>query len=114
MIDGWNKELKIQADCISRVRGSSWDYYNDENIDDGYMVFTGVESVVFDPPGAVPNDYFGDIRVQSIAGNPERYLITIYVDSVNAQGDRKGVEVRVIATSVALEDPRTPHIRIVD
>lgn len=111
VIDGWNDELKIQADCISRVRGSSWNYYTAEDIENGYIVFTGVESVAFDPPGVVPNAYFGDIQVEPLPG--ERYLVKIYVDSVTSTSEHQGVEIHVVAKSVALEDPRSPNVRIV-
>ncbi len=32
LLDGYENEVKIQIDCISRVRGETWDYYNEENL----------------------------------------------------------------------------------
>lgn len=41
-IDGWNNCVVIKVDEISRVRTESgnWEFYNDENIFDGLLVFS--------------------------------------------------------------------------
>jgi hypothetical protein len=83
-IDAWNKVAKIQIDSISRVRGETWDYYTNEDIVDGWLVFLGVESFTMSPPGKIPNDY---VLNYSYAGwHPEtqagRFLLEIaQVDS---------------------------------
>ncbi|MGT2443457.1 DUF6258 family protein [Ensifer adhaerens] len=62
LLDGWRKEVKIQIDAISRVRGETWDFYSAEDVVDGFLVFEGVDHISFDPPGNMPNDDFGDIE----------------------------------------------------
>lgn len=32
LLDGWRKEVKIQIDAISRVRGETWDFYSAEDV----------------------------------------------------------------------------------
>ena len=58
-IDGWKHRVVIRVDEISRVRSETgnWEFYNDENIVDGLLVFSDVRSVLFDPAGPIPNDY---------------------------------------------------------
>jgi len=57
------KRIVIQVDEISRVRSASgrWEYYNEENIVDGLMVFTDARSIKFDPVGPIPNDYINEL-----------------------------------------------------
>jgi hypothetical protein len=52
-IDCSERRLEIEVNVISRVRSTSgnWDYYTAEDIVDGVLVFTGLKSVRFEPPG---------------------------------------------------------------
>jgi len=113
VIDGWGDEVKLQVSCISRVRSSTWDYYTDEDLPDGFLVFEGVTGISFDPSGLIPNDLINDVRVEETAGNTALYLVVVCVDAVDATGCRKEIEIRIEATSMALEDAREPGRRIV-
>jgi hypothetical protein len=59
IIDGSRGALSIQVDRISRIRSPSgqWDFYADEDIVDGFIVFDGLERFEFQPQGLVPNDW---------------------------------------------------------
>ena len=50
-IGGWGNRIVIQVDEISRVRDPSgqWNYYNDENIANGLLVFSEVRFLLFEP-----------------------------------------------------------------
>jgi len=46
-IDGWEKTVRIKVDCISRLQTGTeaWNYYTDEDVVDGFLVFREVERV---------------------------------------------------------------------
>lgn len=110
--DTWGSEFKLQTTCISRVRSSTWDYYTDEDLPDGFIVLTGVDSVVFEPAGFVPNDLINDIRAEPAPDGGSKSVFVISVDSVDSAGDRTEVLIHVRAGSIELEDARAPGQRI--
>jgi len=58
-LDSSGNKFKIYVDEISRIRSESgnWEYYNDENIERGAIVFSGVIAVHLSNGGYIPNDY---------------------------------------------------------
>ena len=50
-MDSVRKTVKIHIDCISRVRGENWNYYTDEDLENGAIVFTGCKKFFFDTNG---------------------------------------------------------------
>lgn len=112
LIDGWSEEVKIQVDCISRVRADTWNYYTDEDLTDGFLVFESVKSIYIKPDGAIPNNLINDIRAEPLTGEPAKYLIVLSVDSVDAQGNRTEAEISILADSMALEAGDKPGERI--
>lgn len=113
ILDGWNAEVKMQVTCISRIRSGAWNYYTEEDLPDGYLIFGGVKSVHFDPAGPIPNDLINEIKAERMVGIDNLYLITISVDSVNASGDHTEVIVKVIANTFWLEDSKNPGVKII-
>jgi hypothetical protein len=113
-IDGWGNRILIQVDEISRVRSASgrWEYYNDENIVNGLLVFTDVRSVQFDPAGPVPNDYMDKLEPSVL---PDGYWqFRFSVGSVNKSAKSKDVIITIEAMGLHLEDPANPGVAIKD
>ncbi|MGE0331391.1 MAG: DUF6258 family protein [Ramlibacter sp.] len=112
LIDGWNSEVKMQVTCISRVRASTWDFYTEEDLPNGFIVFEEVKSVSITPSEAMPNDAINEIWVEAM--EPDGVcVVAISVDAVDESDSHTEVEIRIRARSMALEDARNPGMRIV-
>ena len=111
VVDCWNSEVKLQVDCISRVRGSEWNYYDKEDLTDGYIVFTGVTRFSIDPHGIIPNDLIGNITVESM-GDGGKFKVSISVAAVDGAGAFTEAHISICANAVALEDSLHPGVRI--
>jgi hypothetical protein len=111
-IDGWGRRVLVQVDEISRVRSASglWEYYNDENIVDGLIVFSEVRSIVLDPPGPIPNDFINDFEAEILPD--DYYRITLWVSSGDEHFKSTEVSITIEAKRVHLEDPIAPGVAI--
>jgi len=98
-INGWTSSVAIEVDCISRVRGAEWSFYTDEDLEGGFLVFEGVSSIEFQPPGLMPNDYFGDFRAEP-SSLPGRWRVIFEISSI--QGGC--VEIAIDAAGMHLQD----------
>ena len=112
VIDGWHSEVKVQVSCISRVRSASWDYYDAEDLPDGYLVFEGVSKIELEPPGPLPNDLINDIHVVDHDSSGTSENVVLSVDSVNAEGERIELLIRISAKAMSLEENGKPNQRI--
>ena len=111
-LDGWNKRVLLKVDEISRVRSQSgsWDFYNDENILNGRLVFSEVRSARFDPSGPLPNDYISSLDATPLSEGYFRFVFT--AASVNALAESTDVSVIIEAMRLHLEDPTAPGVVI--
>jgi len=110
IMDGWRHELRIQIDCISRVRTEQWDYYTDEDLPDGYLVFEKVESMVFEPAGHIPNDWIALVSVKS-ADESGLMRFVFSVGATDKHGEAVEVLITIVANAIALEDRNGTRIR---
>ncbi len=104
-IDSFNSKVKMQVNCISRVKGESWNYYNSEDVYDGFIVFNSVKSICFESDGYIPNDSINDIKAEKLTDDIAKYLVTVKVDSVDDNGKRTEVIIKIKADSVDIENP---------
>jgi hypothetical protein len=104
LIDGWNRRFAMQVNCISRIpKGETyWNFYTDEDIDDGWLVFEGVASLSIEPVGAIPDDFIGDITVIPSGDN---YSFAIPVGATNLEGQGCQSTIEFVASSVSLFTP---------
>jgi len=118
-IDGWHKRLTIEVDKISRIRNPSgqWDFYSDEDIIDGLIVFEGLSSFEFAPQGFVPSDWIEFVRIDEICEKSPvkpHFRATLSLGAVDEQGNAKELTLTVCATSLHLEDQTRPGVKITE
>ncbi len=117
-IDCIKKRVSIQVDCISRLRpgAQNWDYYTDRDIEDGLLVFIDVRSIIFDPPGPIPNDYIMDFTAKplQLSEDQKLYLFTFAAVAMTKSDGSYEVLVKIEASRLHLEDPRFPGVEIID
>ena len=78
-MDTDNGIIKIHIDCISRVRGENWNYYTDEDLENGAIVFTGCKKFFFDTNGILPSDF---IEIESVEQTADdEYCIVFDISS---------------------------------
>ena len=118
VLDGWNSLVKIHVDNISRIRSLSgnWEFYTDEDIENGFIVFEFVESIRFTPPGLIPNDAINYLQVEDYDQGEHQGLskFKVSIDSVNPVGENAECVLEIIAKGIYLEDPKMPQKKIVD
>lgn len=123
LIDSWGERVLIQVNEISRIRSTSgkWEYYNKENIVDGFLVFTGVDSIKFSPQGVIPNDLINSLKVEpvGIKINEEKRIEKYKFEISISSGDKykigyHDVLIEIIADGIHLEDPARPGVKITE
>lgn len=123
LIDGWGERVLFQIDKISRIRSSSgeWEFYDKEDIDDGYIVFTGVDSIKFSPEGLIPNDQINSIEVDpiSVKISAEKEIKKFKFRIIASSGNKytlayQEVLIEIIADGIHLENPALPGIKIIE
>jgi hypothetical protein len=116
LIESWKTQVALEVDVISRIRSPSgnWEHYSAEDIPGGRIVFSGVETIQLDPSGPLPNDLINEISAKPAGANAgnERWAFEISIGSVAHDGSSTEVVVRLIGSSVHLEDPRRPGVEI--
>jgi hypothetical protein len=77
-IDCWEKVIRIKIDCISRIEigTDNWNFYEKEDICDGYLVFSNVSDFEITPLGSIPDDYIVNYKFSEISGN--EYVFNMY------------------------------------
>lgn len=110
-IDSTRDEVRVVIDEISRVRSADgrWNYYNDENIINGCIVFGNVQSVSFNMTGLLPNDYVELLGVREASGGLQFQL---ELGCVGADALTRSFVLEVTASDVYLEDPNRPGAKI--
>lgn len=115
-IDAWHSRFVMQVSCISRIRSASgnWEFYSDEDLPDGLLVFTGLRSVELTPPGVIPNDLINSITVTTVSDdeNNPLCLFELSVGATDRHGNVVEALIRLLAADVHLENPERPGIEI--
>ncbi len=112
IIDGIAREIKLQIDLISRVRGTQWEFYSDEDITDGFLVLEDVGRFELVPQGPLPNDL---IELVSVSETDEvgNYRFEFSLGSSSSEtGQAVEVILIVIAKQLCLADAEGNKIRV--
>lgn len=58
-IDSRSSLIRIKINLISRLpkNNSEWGFYNNEDIENGFLVFSGISYLEISPSGIIPGDY---------------------------------------------------------
>lgn len=112
--DKARRELRIQIDCISPLRPGTktWDFYAGGDIENGWIVFRGVDDLTIQPPGAVPNDFINGISIENRGDAIDRYRVEISIDSIDGSGNTIEVTIRGLVDDAHLEDATGLNVRI--
>ncbi len=107
----WNKlsrSLIVEVDLISRIRSQTgeWEYYTDEDIQSGRLVFFGVTCLSFSPESLVPNDFINLFECNEL--NDGKLACSFSISHVAENGDSTEVSIEFVAEDFALEDPKKP------
>lgn len=116
-LEGWRQRVVVHVSLISRIRSESgsWEYYSDEDIPDGMLVFGGVREVRFHPSGPVPNDVINQLVVTRAGEWTETesvHQFLLSVGCVDSAGETTEVTIEIVATDLYLQDPRLPGVEI--
>ncbi|MDN7493533.1 DUF6258 family protein [Burkholderia sp. AU45274] len=104
LIDSWESIVRIQVDLISRIRSEcgNWDFYTDEDVENGLLVFTNVKHFSMSPEGLLPNDLINSVSVER-ADFDGFWTIKLGIDSADERGHSEEVKVKIVAESVYIE-----------
>jgi hypothetical protein len=108
VFDKTKRQLRIQVDCISLLRPGTdrWDYYTERDIENGWIVFSGVDTGKIQPENSEPNDFINEVSVEQDADQDGRYGITMSIGSVDATGHSQEVIMSVKSSCAHLEDAK--------
>ena len=112
-IDSEHMSVKIQVDVISRIRSAdgNWNFYTDEDIPNGKIVFNGCKRFILDSQGIIPNDFI-DISEISKVGDEEYKIIFDASQYDFYQKKNIPITIQIIFSEVYIEDNTATIIRI--
>jgi hypothetical protein len=108
VFDETKRQLRIQVDCIFLLRSGTgrWDYYTERDVQNGRIVFSGVDAVITQLENIEPNDFINDVSVEEDADPDGRYRITMSIGSVDATGHSREAVILAKSSVAYLEDTK--------
>jgi hypothetical protein len=105
LIDTWDSVVRVRVDLISRVRSASgnWDFYTEEDVEDGFLVFKKVRHFSMEPEGLLPNDLINSVSVEK-SDLDDFWVVRLGIDSADEQGQSREVQVKIVTESVVIEN----------
>ena len=117
-IDFWNNVIRLKIDCIARTTPPvcQWGFNENNQIDDGNLVFSGVVSYEMNPQGIFANDYIYEYFIENVY-NDETGVIYVFVFEMGYAktiSDGGSMTVKIEARDLWIEDPKIPGVRITE
>ena len=99
-----DKKVEIHVNNVSRIRSESgiWNYYSDEDIKNGIIVISEVESVREDSSGLKPNDQIYEIIAKE---ENDKYHFLIECCHVDKDIITHDLQFEIVANDIYLVDP---------
>lgn len=90
-IDSRNLIVRVKIDSISRlpVGSNEWSYYDEEDLDNGYLVFSDVFFLEVSPAGIIPGDYIIEYELVEKHTSWEFTIITVGQPNRVYKGDKE-------------------------
>jgi hypothetical protein len=104
IIDTIKSLVRIKIDLISRIRSpdGQWNYYQDENIENGYIVFCGINSFKINSNGLLPNDFIISLEVEPFNEEDDSWKSSFKVVGMHGM-DSEEVELSMIFSTMHIE-----------
>lgn len=112
-IDSEHMSVKIQVDVISRIRSNdgNWNFYTDEDIPNGKIVFNGCKKFILDSQGVIPSDFIDISEISKIEN--EEYKIVFDASQYDFyQKKHIPITIQIVFSEVYIEDDVGSIIRI--
>lgn len=104
IIDGWSGSIQIQLDSIFIMKGDSFNYFVDEEINDGFIIFEGVSNFSWSG-NFIPNDLINSISCNSDSPNERgEYSFTVCINHVDSESHSHEVSLLFSATNVSIKN----------
>jgi len=113
LLNGWEGRVEITVNLLSRIRDSTgnWNFYSEEDIENGIIVFAGIEEVFIEPSGRFPNDAIEHLVVEKVTENGVGHF-RLTANQVTEEGETHRVIVRIVAKDLYLIDPINPETEL--
>ena len=106
-IDGVSSEIRLHIDLISRVRGTEWNFYSDEDVSNGAMVFEGVRSFSLGPERCLPpNAWIEVVSATRLNADLNKVVISLGNVGSNAVSTELVLTLECQAMSIETTDGR--------
>lgn len=109
IIDGENNTIIVQVNLISRIKEGTerWDFYSEEDIENGQIIFSDVKKFTFDPIGYMPNDFI-QIEIDQQKDKNQKYYEFHLFFGHGTKTETKTINLKIWASAISLQDPNNP------
>lgn len=111
-VEGTKKRVLLKVDCISRVRGESWNYYDGEDVQEGFLVFENVASCNLNLAGQLPNDWIEPVSVKKMVDESPMWEFVFSLGVVDSKGMSSEIFLAVLAEDIAIETKEGLRVRV--